>query len=243
MELYQKCRSCERDEYIEKAAAIRKRDEESREMFFAAEKRIKHVNEIAKEQERYIDEKVDEKVDMKTTAKRFAYWLETSGAMFTGVHFFFPFFYSLAVTIIQIIRTDIVRTDFINAIFAVGKAFNGIRWLICKAASISGFIPNEIIEKILWWIIVVILTLIVLALISLVAYILFFGVKDFVKTFCDKLYLSAALSDLVVITFLGDIVKKIIPLNLVLIFIIIHFAFFMIRLTANTIIQKIEGRK
>ncbi len=234
------CYRCSREEY-EKAAQEMEDDKkaakENRDYFYRL------VNNYNAE----IDKRVDKIVKQKTAFQRFADWLETSGELFAGVHFFFPFFYSLTVTIIQIIRTDIVRTDFINAIFAIGKAFaaafNGIKWLICKAAGVSEFIPNEVIQNILWWVIVILLTLIISALILAVTFIVGFFTIEFAKFLCDKLFLSVMLADLVIVTFLGDIVKMISPLNLVLTFFILLLAFIVIRITVSTIIEKIEGRE
>ncbi len=194
-----------------------------------------------------IDKRVEKIVKRKTAFQRFADWLETGGKLFTGTHFFFPFLYSVTVTIIKIICTDIVRTDFINAIFAVGKAFaaafNGIKWLICKAAGVSEFIPNEVTQNILWWVIVILLTVIISALILTAIFIVGFFTIEFAKFLCDKLFLSVMLADLVIVTFLGDIVKMISPLNLVLTFFVMLLSFIVIRITVNTIIKKIKGRE
>ena len=239
------CYGCDRKKYekaIEEMETDKQAAKENREYFYRLVNGYNHE----------IDKRVEKIVGRKTRLQRFADWFSNIISAINSAVFFAPFLYAVGITIIAIIRNDVVRNDFITAGKAIGKffvtVFSGIKWLVLKAAGLSGFIENPTAEKIFWWVITVLLTLIILAAILVIGYIAYCFISNFIENnsdvlswLFDRTFLAVALAGLGVISFLGDMVKTAIPINLVLTYLIILAGFVFLRMVIPFIIDKIRG--
>ncbi|MCH5201312.1 MAG: hypothetical protein J1F60_10165 [Oscillospiraceae bacterium] len=245
IEYRDKCFKCDRDEYkkaIEEMEDDKKAAKESREYFYRLVNGYNHE----------IDQRVEKIIGRKTFLKRFAEKLYHLVGIVDTLFFFAPFLYSIFITIIAIIRNDAVRNDFITAGKAIGKffvtVFGGIQWLVLKAAGLSGFIENPTAEKIVWWVITVLLILIIIAAILVIGFLAYRYISHFIKNndevllwLFDRTFLAVALADLGAISFLGDLIKTVISINLVLTLLIILVEFIFLRIFIPFIIEKIRG--
>ena len=240
-----KCYSCDRKKYekaIEEMEDDKKAAKESREYFYRLVNGYNHE----------IDQRVEKIIGRKTFLKRFAEKLYHLVGIVDTLFFFAPFLYSIFITIIAIIRNDAVRNDFITAGKAIGKffvtVFSGIKWLVLKAAGLSGYIENPTAEKIVWWVITVLLILIIIAviifLVAFAALYIYYFVKnneERLSEIFDRTFLAVALTDLGAVSFLGDLIKTVISINLVLTYLIILVGFVFLRMVIPFIIEKIRG--
>lgn len=240
-----KCYGCDRKKYekaIEEMEDDKKAAKESREYFYRLVNGYNHE----------IDQRVEKIIGRKTRLRRFADWFSHIISAINSAVFFAPLLYAVGITILAIIRNDVVRNDFITAGKAIGKffvtVFGGIKWLVLKAAGLSGFIENPTAEKIVWWVITVLLILIILAAILVIGFYAYLCIKLFIKNndevllwLFDKSFLAVALADLGVVSFLGDLIKTVIPINLVLTYLIILAGFLFLRIVIPFIIEKIRG--
>ena len=232
-----KCYNCHKSEYDKKI-------EETRENLSAAvEDRKKAAAELAEVQkihayhENVVNERVDEIVKKKTIPERIGAWIDLHRKVNDMVFYIFPLLYAVAVTIMAICRNEIFRKDFVEALSEVGHAFaaafGGVKWIICLIAGLTENIGNETAAKILWWVIVVILTALVVVII--LAIILFGGLKllcfftDHFDVFICKGFFSMLLADFGAIVFLGDYIRKIIPINLMITYHIVIVLYFIVR--------------
>ena len=228
-----KCYNCSRDEYDKKLSEIEETEKSAKENhdYF-----YRLVNNYTAE----IDKRVEKIVERKTRFQRFADWLEKFISVINSMVFFVPFLYAVGVTIFAVCRNDVVRNDFVTAGKAVGKVFAamffGVKWLILKAAGLSGYVENPAVQKILWWVILILLILIIMAVILFLLFLAAFSICAFYDKFWyeisetfDKAYLAAALADLGLVTFCGDLIKVKIPLNLVATYFIFLAAFTVLK--------------
>lgn len=240
-----KCYNCDRKKYekaIEEMEDDKKAAKESREYFYRLVNGYNHE----------IDQRVEKIVKRKTLLQRFADQFSHIISAINSAVFFAPLLYAVGITILAIIRNDAVRNDFITAGKAIGKffvtVFGGIKWLVLKAAGLSGYIENPTAEKIVWWVITVLLILIILAAILVIGFYAYLCIKLFIKNndevllwLFDKTFLAVALADLGAVSFLGDLIKTVIPINLVLTLLIILVGFVFLRMVIPFIIVKIRG--
>ena len=245
IEYRDKCFKCDRDEYkkaIEEMEDDKKAAKESREYFYRLVNGYNHE----------IDQRVEKIIGRKTRLQRFADWFSHIISSINSAVFFVPLLYAVGITILAIIRNDVVRNDFITAGKAIGKffvtVFGGIKWLVLKAAGLSGFIENPTAEKIIWWVITVLLILIIIAaiifLVSFASLYIYYFVKnneERLSEIFDRTFLAVALTDLGAVSFLGDLIKTVISINLVLTYLIILVGFVFLRMVIPFIIEKIRG--
>ena len=232
-----KCYNCHKSEYDKKI-------EETRENNSAAvEDRKKAAGELAeaKKLRAYHENVVNERVDMivkkKTIPERLGAWFDLHRKVNDMVFYIFPLLYAVAVSIMAICRNEIFRKDFVEALSSVGHAFaaafGGVKWLICLIAGLTENIGNKTVTKILWWVIVIILTALVVVII--LAIILFGGLKllsffnDHFDVFICKGFFSMLLADFGAIVFLGDYIRNIIPINLMITYHIVIVMYFIVR--------------
>ncbi|MBD5145239.1 MAG: hypothetical protein HDT21_04910 [Ruminococcus sp.] len=199
-----------------------------------------------------IDKRVEKIVKRKTRLQRFADWLEKFISAINSMVFFVPFLYAVGVTILAVCRNDVVRNDFISAGKGVGKVFavmfGGLKWLVLKAAGLSVYAENSTVQKILWWVILMLLIIAIIAVILFLLFLAAFPICAFYDKFWyeisetfDKVYIAAALADLGIITFYGDLIKTKISINLVATYFIFLAAFTVLKFFVPIIIEKIRG--
>ncbi len=134
---------------------------------------------------------------------------------------------------------------------AVGKVFavifGGIKFLVLKAVGLSVYAENPMVQKILWWIILILMILIIITIILTVLFFLSFFVYCFYQKFWyeiselfDKAYLAAVLAYLGIVTFFGDLIKVKIQLNLVAVYFIFLAAFTVLKFCVPIIFEKIR---
>lgn len=246
-----KCYRCNKYEYDKAIAEIRENRIASMQDRKKAAEELAAAERIHAYHEEVITERVNEIVHEKTRYERMEekfrlFWSGTDAIMFN-----FPLLYAIGITIMAIVRNDVVRKDFIAAAVAVGKAFadafNGVKWLICFIAGFTKNIENGIAAKILWGVIVVLLTLLIIAVIVVVGffgYVYISAAFEKYKAIFGKAFLGVCLADLGVVTFLGDLVKRVIPINLVLTYIFVLAVYIVARHTIPYIARRIkEGRE
>lgn len=245
IEYRDKCSKCDRDEYkkaIEEMETDKQAAKESREYFYRLVNGYNHE----------IDQRVEKIIGRKTRLRRFADWFSHIISSINSAVFFVPLLYAVGITILAIIRNDIVRNDFITAGKSIGNffvaIFGGIKWLVLKAAGLSGYIENPTAEKIVWWVITILLILIIIAAILVIGFLAYRCIKLFIKNYSEELswifdrtFLAVALADLGAVSFLGDLIKTVIPINLVLTYLIILAGFVFLRIVIPFIIEKIRG--
>ena len=249
-----RCDFCRSDRYeslfLEAEKAKQQADEareEAEKHRTEAENQKKYFYSLVNNYNFEIDKRVEKIVERKTRFQRFADWLEKFISVINSAVFFVPFLYAVGITLLAIFRNDVVRNDFITAGKSVGKIFAvmflGIKWLVLKAVGLSVYADNPTVQKILWWVILILMILIVIAIILTVLFFLSFFVYCFYLRFrykFDKTYLAAALMDLGVVTFCGDLIKAKIPINLVGTYFIFLAAFTILKFVTPIIIKKIR---
>ena len=220
-----KCYNCHKSEYDKKI-------EETRENNSATvEDRKKAAGELAeaKKLRAYHEDVINERVK-ETRLERFDDYISCVWSGVNVLVFIVPFLYSLGVTILAIIRSNELHLDFVEAVkmfwTLLVNVFCGVKSFICWAGGFTSEISSEGFSMILWWIIVVVLTIIIAALIlvlvGIIGYILFESIKGWI-------ILAVILTDLGLITFCGDLIKRILPFNLILTFFIIFAAYPVIK--------------
>ena len=240
-----KCYNCSRDEYDKKLSEIEETEKSAKENHDYFYRLVNNYNVE-------IDKRVDKIVGRKTRFQRFADWFEKLISMINSAVFFVPFLYAVGITFLAVCRNDVVRNDFMTAGKAVGKVFavifGGIKFIVLKAAGLSVYAENPTVQKILWWVILILLILIVIAIILTVLFFLSFFVYCFYQKFWyeisetfDKAYLAAALADLGIVTFCGDLIKAKISINLVGTYFIFLAAFTVLKFFVPIIFEKIRG--
>ena len=245
VEYSDKCYHCSSDEYEQKLLEIEETEKSAKENhdYF-----YRLVNNYTAE----IDKRVEKIVERKTRFQRFADWLEKFISAINSMVFFVPFLYAVGVTVLAVCRNVIVRNDFISAGKAVGKVFaamfGGVKWLVLKAAGLSEYIENPTVQKILWWVILILLIIAIIAVILFLLFLAAFPICAFYDKFWyeisetfDKVYLAAALADLGLVTFCGDLIKARIPLNLVATYFIFLAVFTVLKFVVPIVIEKICG--
>ena len=240
-----KCLQCSHDEYDKKLSDIEETEKSAKENHDYFYRLVNNYNAE-------IDKRVEKIVGRKTRFQRFVDWFEKIISMINSAIFFVPFLYAVGITVLAICRNDVVRNDFISAEKAVSKVFatifGGIKFVVLKAAGLSLYAENPTVQKILWWVILILMILIIIAIILTVLFFLSFFVYCFYQKFWyeisetfDKAYLAAALADLGIITFGGDLIKAKISINLVGTYFIFLVAFTGLKFFVPIIFEKIRG--
>lgn len=249
-----KCDWCRKTEYDRKMAEINSKYAEALKDRKSAATELEAAVKIRNYHEEAITERVNKIVKEKTRLERLEQKLKLLWSGFDALFFIVPMLYAIGITIMAIIRNKVVRDDFAEAAVAVGKSFissfNGIRQLICAAAGITDNLDNEIIGNILWWVIAVVLTVVILAVILIVSFVVVIIAAEVIKVWFKAAYkelLAVSLTGLGLITFCGDLIKRYIPINLILIFIIMfvsyHIAKYFIPWLVMLIARKIQQRR
>lgn len=239
-----KCLQCSRDEYDKKLSEIEETEKSAKENHDYFYRLVNNYNFE-------IDKRVEKIVGRKTRFQRFVDWFEKLISMINSMVFFVPFLYAVGITVLAVCRNDVVRNDFILAGKAVSRVFavifGGIKFIVLKAAGLSVYAKNPTVQKILWWVFLILMILIVIAIILTVLFFLSFFVYCFYQKFWyeisetfDKTYLAAALADLGIVTFCGDLIKATISINLVGTYFIFLAAFTFLKFFVPIIIEKIR---
>lgn len=230
------------DEAREEAEKHRTESENQRKYFYSL------VNNYSFE----IDKRVEKIIGRKTRFQQFADWFEKLISMINSAVFFVPFLYAVGITVLAIFRNDVVRNDFMTAGKAVVKVFavifGVIKFLVLKAAGLSAYAENPTVQKVLWWVILILSIIIFIAIILVLLFIVAYFILNFCKKFYDELsetfnkaYLAAVLADLGIVTFCGDLIKLKIPINLVGTYFIFLAAFTVLKFFIPIIFEKIRG--
>jgi len=244
IEYRDKCYNCPRDEYDKKLSEIEETEKSAKENHDYFYRLVNNYNTE-------IDKRVEKIVGRKTRFQRFVDWFEKLISTINSAVFFVPFLYAVGITVLAIYRNDVVRNDFILTGKAVGKVFaaifGGIKFIVLKAAGLSFYTENPTVQKILWWIFLILSIIIFIAIILVLLFIAAYFLLDFSLKFWDelfeifdKVYLATALADLGIVTFCGDLIKLKIPINLVGTYFIFLAAFTTLKFFVPIIIEKIR---
>lgn len=231
-----KCSICKKSEYEKMMAETDKNHYNSFLDRKKAEEELEEAKKLREHQEDVINERVKEIVHDKTRLERFENLINCIWSGEDVLIFIVPFLYSLAVTILAVIRNKELQVDFVEAVKMLGpllvNVFCGVKTLVCWAAGITSGIGNESVRMILWWFIVFFLTIIIvmliLVIIGIIGYILFESIKIWIKVNYKEI-LAVVLTELGLITFCGDLIRRILPINLVLLFFIIFAVYPLIK--------------
>ena len=229
------------DEAREEAEKCRAEAENQRKYFYSL------VNNYNFE----IDKRVEKIIGRKTRFQRFANWIANLISAINSTFFFAPFLYAVGITVLAVCRNDVVRNDFVTAGKAIGKVFAamffGVKWLVLKAAGLSVYAENPTVQKILWWVILILSIIIFIVIILILLFIVAYFILNFCEKFYDELsetfnkaYLAAVLADLGIVMFCGDLIKLKIPINLVGTYFIFLAAFTVLKFFIPIIIEKIR---
>ena len=232
-----KCYNCHKSEYDKKIEETRENHSDAVEDRKKAAAELVEVQKIHAYHENVVNERVDMIVKKKTIPERMGAWIDLHRKVNDVVFYIFPMLYAVAMTIMSICRNEIFRNDFAEALTEVGRAFAAafgeLKWFICLIAGLTEKIGNEIAAKILWWVIVIILTalivVIILAIILFGGLTLFSYFTDHFDVFICKGFFSMLLADFGAMVFLGDYIRNIIPINLMITYHLVIAAYFIIR--------------
>ena len=135
--------------------------------------------------------------------------------------------YSLTTTLFQAVQSDMFLVDcklFFNDLTSFIQTFIG--WTIDagqSAAQISTKIPNEIIAGIIYWLLLILIVGICVAGTGILAILIEIKVIELYKKNCwDVITLLMILTSASVIIFFGESIKKIMSINLLLLFILLQ---------------------
>lgn len=251
-EYLSRCYNCKIDEYEKISLDAEKSKQQAEETREEAEKQRKYFYYLVNNYNAEIDKRVNKIVKRKTRFQRFADWLEKFISAINSAVFFVPFLYAVGITVLAVFRNDVVWNDFMSAGKNIGKVFavmfGGIKWLVLKAAGLSVYADNPTAQKILWWVILILLIIVIIAVILFLLFLAAIPICAFYDKFqyelselFDKAYLAAALTDLGIVTFCGDLIRAKIPINLVGTYFIFLAAFTILKLVTPIIIEKTRG--
>lgn len=206
----------------EKAAAAMAYKREAEQAKREAEQAKREANRLAEERAKEIEESVRRRVHISELYYRG--WL--SAAMGYGI----------LITAFTAIRSKAFASDF-KAFFGTAWCFISLVWekLLLGASVASGVADNDILR----WVILVLVVGLALAAVSGGLIWLLPIVVDFYryagvgggqeKSFADNITLAELLVSLAVLVFFAEPIRELLPINLVLLFVLVHVAFIAIR--------------
>ena len=166
------------------------------------------------------------KAKYKTQKERLAGQYKAKTVMFQTTLFLLAW-YSLTTTLFQAVQSDMFLADcklFFNDLTSFIQTFIG--WTIDagqSAAQISTKIPNEIIAGIIYWLLLILIVGICVAGTGILAILIEIKVIELYKKNCwDVITLLMILTSASVIIFFGESIKKIMSINLLLLFILLQ---------------------
>ena len=166
------------------------------------------------------------KARYETQKERLAGQYKAKTVMFQTTLFLLAW-YSLTTTLFQAVQSDMFLVDcklFFNDLTSFIQTFIG--WTIDagqSAAQISTKIPNEIIAGIIYWLLMILVVGICVAGTGILAILIEIKVIELYKKNCwDVITLLMILTSASVIIFFGESIKKIMSINLLLLFILLQ---------------------
>ena len=166
------------------------------------------------------------KAKYETQKERLAGQYKAKTVMFQTTLFLLAW-YSLTTTLFQAVQSDMFLVDcklFFNDLTSFIQTFIG--WTIDagqSAAQISTKIPNEIIAGIIYWLLLILIVGICVAGTGILAILIEIKVIELYKKNCwDVITLLMILTSASVIIFFGESIKKIMSINLLLLFILLQ---------------------
>ena len=168
----------------------------------------------------------NEKAKYETQKERLAGQYKAKTVIFQTTLFLLAW-YSLTTTLFQAVQSDMFLVDcklFFNDLTSFIQTFIG--WTIDagqSAAQISTKIPNEIIAGIIYWLLLILIVGICVAGTGILAILIEIKVIELYKKNCwDVITLLMILTSASVIIFFGESIKKIMSINLLLLFILLQ---------------------
>ena len=168
----------------------------------------------------------NEKAKYETQKERLAGQYKAKTVMFQTTLFLLAW-YSLTTTLFQAVQSDMFLVDcklFFNDLTSFIQTFIG--WTIDagqSAAQISTKIPNEIIAGIIYWLLLILIVGICVAGTGILAILIEIKVIELYKKNCwDVITLLMILTSAAVIIYFGEAIKKIMSINLLLLFILLQ---------------------
>ena len=168
----------------------------------------------------------NEKAKYGTQKERLAGQYKAKTVMFQTTLFLLAW-YSLTTTLFQAVQSDVFLSD-CKSFFHDAASFiqTFIGWTIDagqSVAQISTKIPNEIIAGIIYWLLLILIVGICVAGTGILAILIEIKVIELYKKNCwDVITLLMILTSASVIIFFGESIKKIMSINLLLLFILLQ---------------------
>ena len=166
------------------------------------------------------------KAKYETQKERLAGQYKAKTVMFQTTLFLLAW-YSLTTTLFQAVQSDMFLVDcklFFNDLTSFIQTFIG--WTIDagqSAAQISTKIPNEIIAGIIYWLLLILIVGICVAGTGILAILIEIKVIELYKKNCwDVITLLMILTSVAIVIYFGESIKKIMSINLLLLFILLQ---------------------
>ena len=205
-------------------------------------KKIEEYNQKINEQDKLIDESaelkykkykisLDKKYDKKNSELNAAYMFRNT---ILNTQLFSSILYGAIITLLTAAKSDTFINDimiFLTTFASIIIKYGNIAIKTGKsAAAISEQISNINVQNILYWLILIIFVAIIVAIPIIISFI---AVKKYVTWYKEEIYdsisLWVAVVTLALTIFLSDVIKGLIPINLICINIIIHLTYNGIR--------------
>ena len=142
--------------------------------------------------------------------------------------------YGIITTLITAIQSETIQTDLIRAVQILGQGTKMLVFTMYEAiktiAGITSYIPNEVLAIVVYWVIIVFLSVAMLGIVGIGLFIV--GRKYynfFVEYQKDELTVFVCVMDLALMVFASNIIKTYLPVNIVIIGIVIFCIYSALR--------------
>ena len=142
--------------------------------------------------------------------------------------------YGIITTLITAIQSETIQTDLIRAVQILGQGTKMLVFTMYEAiktiAGITSYIPNEFLAIVVYWVIIVFLSVAMLGIVGIGLFIV--GRKYynfFVEYQKDELTVFVCVMDLALMVFASNIIKTYLPVNIVIIGIVIFCIYSALR--------------
>lgn len=213
-----------KEEYAQKEAALGNREEEASLHEKKLSEREKNIQKEIKEAAEKITSKSLEKHQTEFNKLRTGY----------QAFVFFTLIYGVLITILTMCKTEAFINDSISLAHYMGRglklAWSFVGMLGEIAADAGNMIPQEIIAMIVHWVLWGILTVLYIAIICLMLFIVGdLYIDILIRKQVDELSIFVGTVDLAVVVSLADEIKMLIPCNLIIVILMVFVAYTMIR--------------
>lgn len=183
----------------------------------------------------YIDMESEEKAKKQKIFLEKVFKIKTFGYQ---IYVISALLYGLLITVFTAIKTKQIADDCVEFFSAIGKGFaTGWKYLYQFAtyvSAISNKVPQESMSIVLHWLIIILIIGIVFTGLTIGIVKVFISVKDYYKEWLmDKITLTVMLISFALLVFFGEELRKGIPINLILMWILAQGVYVGVRTYAK----------